>query len=429
MHCHRCGEETRGPRYCTFCGAPLEQAPPIPTEQFVPPQAREPARDQRVEPDAPVEAGVARVLRSRVFRDRRVWVAIGLVAVLLIAALIWRSCRRDVKLEMKPLLPEFYAGLEDSIAIRPVRGASSSGDDGPFYVLQFASAAQAVSAWEKIVSLAGAEKEIAQLEGSVDQAAWIVGERDSELFGLDEDLIIVARMGTTDPAEAKRMAGDILKGATSRAVKAALEDVSLLVPTRDLTPHAVRTPTATGRATSRPTRTPTLRQKTATPRSTAKLTVSEVVVHLPRCPDAQASLARIEVDTAKGEVRFEGSTAIPEAQFDYWKVEWWPAASGEESAKLVGGTVHRTRISKGRLLTWDASELPVGNYRVRLRVVQKDGNYQECLSTIRWPAKVVSRPTASRTPRPSPTGTRGAPTRTATPTVYMIHLPEVVKEH
>jgi hypothetical protein len=78
------------------------------------------------------------------------------------------------------------------------------------------------------------------------------------------------------------------------------------------------------------------------------------------------------------------------------------------------GTVHDRAVQNGNLETWDTATVPDGAYRLRLRVVRKDGNYDE--RYVRGLSVVNTRPTETPTPA-TPTGAEpsGPPTITPTP--------------
>ena len=120
--------------------------------------------------------------------------------------------------------------------------------------------------------------------------------------------------------------------------------------------------------------------KTEVPRDTA--TPDSVVIYTPECSNSQACISRISVNRAARNVTFEGTAAIPEHEFDYWKIEWWRAGSSDKSVPMIDGKQHRTRKTEELLLTWDVSDIPDGYYMVRLRVVDKSANYKECEAQI-----------------------------------------------
>jgi hypothetical protein len=257
MYCPTCGRETRGPRYCTSCGAPLDQAPPLSTEQLREARPEKPAR--------PWRGWAARLARNRV-----VWAAIAVCAVLLVAFVVWRGRKRDLTLVTEPLMPGFYGALEGATGVRPEKGVRFIGEDGSFYVLQFASQAEAMSAWEKIVSSAGAEKEIGQLEGYVEGAAWLVGDGESELVRLQDDTVIVVPMETSQEADAKTILSSILEPVDSEDIRSGLEGAPLYEPTVSPTLYVRASGTPTPRPTVR-TATPTPRRPTAQPTPTSAL--------------------------------------------------------------------------------------------------------------------------------------------------------------
>ena len=276
MYCPTCGKETRGPRYCTACGAPLKQVPPPSPEQI-----------REAPPEKPARSRIG--WAARLARNRVVWAVIGLCVVLLVAFVIWRGRRRSLELVTEPLMPGFYGAVEEATGIRPEKGVRFVGEDGSFYVLQFASQAKAMSAWERIVSLAGVEMEVSQLEGYGDDSTWLVGDGESELVRLQDDTIIVVPMETSEEADARTILSSILDPVDSEDIRSALEGADRYVPTPSPTPYV--------RASRTPTRRPADRTATPTPRRpTAEPTQTGARVYQPRCPYEQASLARIEVE-------------------------------------------------------------------------------------------------------------------------------------
>jgi hypothetical protein len=143
----------------------------------------------------------------------------------------------------------------------------------------------------------------------------------------------------------------------------------------EATPTVLLQPTPTptpGTPTATPTPRPTLtRRPTQTPEITpTPLTPTPQPVILPNCPIDGARLTYPTVNAVlKGTVEIRGSANID--NFDYYKFEFRPEGISEWSF------VQRFRepVDNGFLGVWDTSALPAGNYRFRLVVVKKDGNY------------------------------------------------------
>ena len=97
---------------------------------------------------------------------------------------------------------------------------------------------------------------------------------------------------------------------------------------------------------------------------------------------------------------------------NFWKYEVYYAPEGTEQWVVVG-SVHENQVAEGLLDTWATSSVPDGTYVLRLRVVNRTGNYQEVFSRgiLVANAAPTETPEPSRTPVPTPTGTP-APTPT-----------------
>ena len=111
----------------------------------------------------------------------------------------------------------------------------------------------------------------------------------------------------------------------------------------------------------------------------------------------------------RGRVSIFGSAAHP----DLWKYEvhFAPEPSAADQWSLIG-TVHESPVVDGLLEVWDTTTVPEGAYSLRLRVVRRDGNYEEVFLRQVWVAN--AQPTETPTPEISPTPT---PTETPTPEI------------
>ena len=114
----------------------------------------------------------------------------------------------------------------------------------------------------------------------------------------------------------------------------------------------------------------------------------------------------------RGRVEIKGSASIP--NFWYYKVEYGYGADPLSWA-LVDGETHPTEVIDGVLAIWDTTTVPDGTYSLRLRVVYRDGNYEEAF--VRQVVVANAEPTETPTPTVTPTST---PTPVATPTVAII---------
>ena len=108
----------------------------------------------------------------------------------------------------------------------------------------------------------------------------------------------------------------------------------------------------------------------------------------------------------RDKVSIQGTATHPE----FWKYEvaYSPEPNPEDQWILIG-MVHETQVVDNVLETWDTTLLPDGNYSLRLRVVRRDGNYDEYF--VREVAVANTLPTDT----PSPPAVTPTPTDTPTP--------------
>jgi cell division septation protein DedD len=119
----------------------------------------------------------------------------------------------------------------------------------------------------------------------------------------------------------------------------------------------------------------------------------------------------------RGRVSIQGTATHPE----FWKYEvaYGPEPNPGDQWTLIG-VVHETPVVDNVLETWDTTLLPDGNYSLRLRVVRRDGNYQEYF--VREIAVANAEPTDTPTPEVTPTPTNTPTPLPPTPTI-IIELP------
>jgi hypothetical protein len=111
----------------------------------------------------------------------------------------------------------------------------------------------------------------------------------------------------------------------------------------------------------------------------------------------------------RGRVQVKGSATHP--QFDFYKVEFGPGESPQDNQMSIIGAIHKEQLMNDLLETWDTTAIPDGTYTLRLRVVDKTGNYQEF-----WVRRLsVANTAPPDTPTPTATTAPSAPT--ATPTI------------
>lgn len=132
--------------------------------------------------------------------------------------------------------------------------------------------------------------------------------------------------------------------------------------------------------------------------------------------------------TVAGAVQVSGSASHPE--FDRYEL-YYTVEPGENWVFI--GEPGRQPVDNGFLGTWNTGSLPDGNYSLRLRVVRRDGNYDEGYSR-----NIVVANTTPPTPTPEPTATPGevaplpqpvdavvTPTSEATATPVSVEQPEI----
>jgi len=108
-----------------------------------------------------------------------------------------------------------------------------------------------------------------------------------------------------------------------------------------------------------------------------------------------------ETEVLRGSVQIKGTAVHP----DFWKYELAAAPQGTENWFYITGA--ETPVENGVLGVWDTRTVPDGPYTIRLRVVRRDGNYDEYF------VRNVNVSNSAPPPTPTPETT---PTPTATPT-------------
>ena len=109
------------------------------------------------------------------------------------------------------------------------------------------------------------------------------------------------------------------------------------------------------------------------------LPLANALAESPARPMAQNVLAKIDSPLPNGQIRnrvqIKGSATHP--LFDFYKVEFGPGENPSDDQMSIIGAIHNEQITNGLLETWDTAMVPDGTYTLRLRVVDKTGNYQE----------------------------------------------------
>jgi hypothetical protein len=140
-----------------------------------------------------------------------------------------------------------------------------------------------------------------------------------------------------------------------------------------------------------------------------------------RSPQEQAPQAVITSPRDRAVVRDKVSIQGTATHPQFWKYEvaYGPEPNPGDQWILIG-MVHETQVVDNVLETWDTNLLPDGNYSLRLRVVRRDGNYDEYF--VREVAVANALPTDTPTPAVTPTPTDTPTPLPPTPTI-IIELP------
>jgi len=109
----------------------------------------------------------------------------------------------------------------------------------------------------------------------------------------------------------------------------------------------------------------------------------------------------------RGTVPIVGTAVDPA----FWKYEvyYGPEPNPMDQWTLIGA-VHEEQVVEGLLETWDTTIVPDGTYSLRLRVVNRTGNYQELFARgiMVANAEPTETPMPTQTPLPTPTITPAA---------------------
>ncbi|NUQ39739.1 MAG: hypothetical protein HUU23_18510 [Caldilineales bacterium] len=140
---------------------------------------------------------------------------------------------------------------------------------------------------------------------------------------------------------------------------------------------------------------------------------------LPRLTHAQGGPISYppETEMVRGMIEIRGSAMHPE----FWKYELAAAAFGTQNWFNLG--VSETPVQNNVLGRWDTRTVPDGTYTLRIRIVKRDGNYDEY--TVQRVLVANSAPLATPTPEisPTPTVTPTPPPATATPVLLTPIIP------
>jgi hypothetical protein len=124
-----------------------------------------------------------------------------------------------------------------------------------------------------------------------------------------------------------------------------------------------------------------------------------------------------ETEVLRGSVQIKG-TAI---HSDFWKYELAAAPQGTENWFNI--ITSETPVQDGVLGVWDTRTVADGAYSIRLRVVRRDGNYDEYFVRNVSVNNTAPPPTPTPEVTPTPTATPTAKPPTATPVQLTPNIP------
>jgi hypothetical protein len=124
-----------------------------------------------------------------------------------------------------------------------------------------------------------------------------------------------------------------------------------------------------------------------------------------------------ETEALRGVVEIRGTAVHPE----FWKYELAAAPFGTQNYFVIA--VVEEQVVNGVLARWDTRSVGDGPYTLRLRVVRRDGNYDEYFVMRLQVANAEPPPTPTPVATPTPTITPTPPPPTATPVVLTPVIP------
>lgn len=167
----------------------------------------------------------------------------------------------------------------------------------------------------------------------------------------------------------------------------------------------------------------------------AALAAAAVVLAAPltpawAAPRAQGSTAIISApasgSSVRGVVQVTGSALHPE--FDRYEL-YYTVEPGENWVFI--GEPGRQPVNNGFLGNWDTNSLPDGSYSLRLRVVRRDGNYDEgyarniTVANTTPPTPTATATSAEVATLPPPVDAVVTPTPAATATAVSVEQPDI----
>jgi hypothetical protein len=144
----------------------------------------------------------------------------------------------------------------------------------------------------------------------------------------------------------------------------------------------------------------------------------------PRAQEPRPVIAQPEQDSAvRGVVQVVGSAVHP--QFQRYELYYAPWPIPSDQAWVFIGDAHYQAQPLGLLGTWDTRAVPDGTYALRVRVVKKDGNYND--SDPRRVLVANTRPPETPTPAETEVPTQVPSPLPPTATVF-VEVPTITIE-
>ena len=124
-----------------------------------------------------------------------------------------------------------------------------------------------------------------------------------------------------------------------------------------------------------------------------------------------------ETEVVRGVIEIRGTAA----NADFWKYELAAAPYGTQNWFNI--TVSETPVTNGVLGVWNTGTVQDGTYTLRLRVVKRDGNYDEFTTQRVLVGNALPSPTPTADVSPTATLTPTSEPPTATPVIVTPDLP------
>jgi len=119
--------------------------------------------------------------------------------------------------------------------------------------------------------------------------------------------------------------------------------------------------------------------------------------------------------TVRGTVVIEGTAS----HNDFWKYEVHYGRGTNPNSWVLIGDVHTNKVTNGRLEAWNTGLVPDGQYTLRVRVVRRDGNFEDFYSRDVRVANTTPTETPTSAVTPTPAVQATATPLPASPTVII----------